>query len=187
MNTGSETPVLMWNVTIGPQWNAHTGNNFKLVWEANCKRWRHLRSRNNLLTVKSWADTGTDAGGSIGSIAGIFVANVIVERYSRPKNQKDIFFSSPVSNASVAQLQTAFPVTGSFVARLIPVPGCKTMVHHCGGTKNLFPVLSTKVSGLSQQFKYGNAGARHWLWRPDVEQHWPNNNFIFWSNQSRQH
>jgi hypothetical protein len=80
----------------------------------------------NQLTVKSHSDTGLDAGGSIGTINGAFVTNpVTVERYFRARDDKDRFISSPVTSATIAQLQTAFPVTGKFTGTSYPAcTGC---------------------------------------------------------------
>ncbi len=62
------------------------------------------------------------------------LGNVTVQRFFRPSDNFDRFFSSPVSNGSVSQLQASvpsgnFPVTGGFAGTSFPCTGCNSNSH----------------------------------------------------------
>lgn len=64
--------------------------------------------------------------GSIGPLTGgaSIVGNVTVQRYMSASDNLDRFISSPVSNATVAQIQDDFSVTGDFTGTSYPCTGC---------------------------------------------------------------
>lgn len=80
---------------------------------------------NNYLTIRSTNDKPA-ADGSIAALpaGAIITGDVTVERYFGAADNVDRFISSPISNASVAQLQDDFAVTGNFTGTSFPCTGC---------------------------------------------------------------
>ncbi len=81
---------------------------------------------NDFLTLRS-TDDQPAADGNIAALplGALITGNVTVERYFQDADDVDRFISSPISNASVAQLQDDFPVTGNFTGTSFPCTGCK--------------------------------------------------------------
>ncbi len=81
---------------------------------------------NNNLTLRSTNDQPAADGNIAAMPAGASITgDVTVERYFQAQDDVDRFISSPISNASVAQLQDDFPVTGNFTGTSFPCTGCK--------------------------------------------------------------
>lgn len=80
---------------------------------------------NNFLTLRSTNDQPAQDGNIAALPAGATISgNVTVERYFQTADNVDRFISSPISNASVAQLQDDFAVTGNFTGTSFPCTGC---------------------------------------------------------------
>jgi Secretion system C-terminal sorting domain len=88
---------------------------------------------NGNLTLLS---TAVNHAASIGNLTGVtFNGNVTVQRFFGAADNTDRFISSPISNATVAQLQAAtpsgnFPVTGGFTGTSFPCVGCTNDGHN---------------------------------------------------------
>jgi hypothetical protein len=80
---------------------------------------------NGFLTLLSTNDQPASDASIAALVSGSSVTgNVTVQRYFRAADDYDRFISSPVSNATVAQLQNAFAVTGDFTGTSYPCTGC---------------------------------------------------------------
>src|SRR5690606_32843026 len=77
------------------------------------------------LTVVSTSD-GTSGNGSIGPLTavGSITGNVTVQRYMSDEGRIYRYISSPVTNATVAQLQDDFYITGNFTGADTGCAGC---------------------------------------------------------------
>jgi len=79
------------------------------------------------LTVVSLSD-GTTGNGSIGKLlnGATIVGDVTVQRYMSEEGRIYRYIASPVSGATVAQLQDDFYITGDFEGAHVGCPGCTT-------------------------------------------------------------
>jgi len=82
-------------------------------------------NNSSVFTLLSSADKpAQDASiASIPATASV-IGDVTVQRYFGVADDVDRFISSPVSNATVAQLQQSFPITGNFTGTSYPCAGC---------------------------------------------------------------
>lgn len=80
---------------------------------------------NNNLTVISTDDIPA-VDGAIGVLAtgASITGNVTVQRYFSAADNYNRYIAAPISNATVAQLQAAFSVTGDFTGTSYPCNGC---------------------------------------------------------------
>lgn len=90
----------------------------------------------SVLTLLSTSDApAVDAKVSRLPAGAVVQGSVTVQRFFRPADNFDRFFSSPVTNATVAMLQAAspagsFPITGGFPGTSFPCAGCNNDGHN---------------------------------------------------------
>ena len=103
---------------------------------------------NGILTLLSTNDNPA-RDGSIAALPDLatIIGNVTIQRYMRTQDNVNRFVSTPISNATVAQLQDDFSITGSFTGTSFPCTGCN----------NNGASLKRYSEGLTGQFANGYA------------------------------
>jgi hypothetical protein len=128
---------------------------------------------NNFLTLRSTNDQPAADGNIAALPAGALITgNVTVERYFQAIDDVDRFISSPISNATVAQLQDDFPVTGNFTGTSYPCTGCKNngaSLRRYDETKINLPLKKRYVAvpapgGSNTEVLVPGVGYDAWMW-----------------------
>jgi hypothetical protein len=128
---------------------------------------------NGNLTLRSTNDQPAADGNIAALPAGALITgNVTVERYFQAIDDVDRFISSPISNATVAQLQDDFPVTGNFTGTSYPCTGCRNngaSLRRYVETKINLPLKQRYVAvpapgGSNTEVLVPGVGYDAWMW-----------------------
>lgn len=132
------------------------------------------------LTLLSSSENGSD-NASIGTIPddATVIGDFTVQRFVSAIDDTHRFISSPITNATVAQIQDDYPVTGGFTGTSFPCTGCLNngssmfwFQESLGGTFNsrytAIPAVNQQVMGTNQEVLVPGRGYDLYIWNGAV-------------------